>query len=501
MRRHDLVTVVWVGCLLFGIPLSAQQIFLSIDSCRVWAIENNKSLRISREKIRKAAEDRQAAFTNYLPDFSATGAYLHNSRRLGLVSGADQAAIGALGSGLGEAFTGIGESVGALAQFAYQATQDPVFLQIAQQIQNGMGTLPDLQGLSDALNPDIRNLYTGVVSVTQPLYAGGKIAAYHRLTKYAEQLAGTYYDTEMQHVILGVDEAYWQVVSLAGKRRLAVSYLGLLNKMNSDVEKMIAEGMATRADGLSIEVKVNEAEMTLTKVENGLSLSRMLLCQLCGLPLESEIKLADEDLESLSVTEPLDQGNAVLKALEFRPELRSLGLAEKMYHEKVNITRSDYLPQVVLTGNYIVTNPSLYNGFEKKFRGMWNVGIMMQVPLWHWGEGLHKVRSAKAEARISGLQLQDTREKIELQVNQAAFRLKEAWKKAVRADRNMARAEENLRIATLGFEEGVIPASTALEAHTAWLQAQTERIDAQIEQKLTKVYLRKAVGDLGLYHE
>lgn len=497
MRRRCLLAAVCVGCLLWGMPLKAQP-FLSIDSCRALAIENNKSLRISREKIKKATEDRKAAFTNYLPDFSATGAYLHNSRRLGLLSGSDQAAVSTLGAGLGEAFTGIGESIGALAQFAYQATQDPAFLQIAQQIQEGMGAFPDLQGLSDALNPDIRNIYTGVVSVTQPLYMGGKISAYHRLTKYAEQLAGTQYDTEMQDIILGVDEAYWQVVSLAGKQRLAVSYLELLNKLSSDVQKMIAEGVATRADGLSIEVKVNEAEMSLTKVENGLSLTRMLLCQLCGLPLDSGVKLADEDLESLPVTEPVHEEEAVFKAMEFRPEVRSLELAGKIYDEKIHITRSEFLPQVALTGNYIVTNPSLYNGFEKKFRGMWNVGVVMQIPLWHWGEGTHKVRSAKAEARISGLQLQDTREKIELQVNQAAFRMKEAQKKAIRADHNMASAEENLRHATLGFEEGVIPASTALEAHTAWLQARTERIDAQIEQKLTQVYLRKAVGDLSI---
>ena len=71
-------------------------------------------------------------------------------------------------------------------------------------------------------------------------------------------------------------------------------YLELLQKLESDVDKMIAEGVATKADGLSVKVKVNEAEMTLTKVEDGLSLSRMLLCQLCGLDLSSPIILKDE---------------------------------------------------------------------------------------------------------------------------------------------------------------------------------------------------------------
>ena len=59
------------------------------------------------------------------------------------------------------------------------------------------------------------------------------------------------------------------------------------------------EGRCSKADGLSVRVKVNEAEMTLTKVEDGLSLARMLLCQLCGIDLSSPITLADENMEDI----------------------------------------------------------------------------------------------------------------------------------------------------------------------------------------------------------
>ena len=71
----------------------------------------------------------------------------------------------------------------------------------------------------------------------------------------------------------------------------------------------------------------------------------------------------------------------------------------------------------------MVTNPSVFNSFENKFKGMWNVGVMVQIPIWHWGEGIYKTRAAKSEARIAQYQLQDAREKIELQVNQAAFKV------------------------------------------------------------------------------
>lgn len=475
---------------------------LSLDSCRRLALANHKALRMAQESRIKAGEEHRAARTSYLPKLSATASYMYNSRRLALVGEEDRNALASAANALGTSLSGVGQALGAMAQLQYQQTQNPAYLQVLEGLQQGAAGLGNLSGVmnkvDEALQPDIHNMFVGVLTLTQPLYMGGKIRAYDRLTHYAEELAGMQLDAQTQEVIYSVDEAYWQVVSLAGKKRLAEGYLELLEKLSGDVEKMIAAGVATRADGLSIDVKVNEAEMALSKVDDGLVLSRMLLCQLCGLPIGGGVRIADEDSTdtSLSSAEVMPADEAVALAASERPELKSLDLAGQIYEEKVRIARSDMLPQLALTGNLLVTNPSLYNGFEKKFKGMWNVGVMLHLPLWNWGEGFHKVRAAKAEARISMLRREEAREKIELQVNQAVFQVREARKKLLRAESNLASAEENLRHATIGFSEGVIPASTTLEAHTAWLQAQTEVLDASIEQKLTQVYLRKATGML-----
>ena len=324
---------------------------------------------------------------------------------------------------------------------------------------------------------------------------GGKIVAYNKITQYAEQLAESQHATGMQDIILNTDQAYWQVISLINKKKLAQSYLQLVSQLDSDVDKMITEGVATKADGLSVKVKVNEAEMKLTQIDNGLSLSKMVLCQLCGLPLNDEIRLADEDVESLTLLE-YHVGDNVATALANREELRSLDLANKIYDQKVNITRAGFLPTVALTANYMVTNPSLVNGFERKFRGMWAVGAMVQIPIWNWGEGMYKVKAAKAEANIARYQLADAKEKVELQVSQASYKVNEAAKRLSMAEKNLEKADENLRYAKLGFMEGVIPTSNVLEAQTAWLSAQSDKIDAQIDVKLTEVYLRKSMGVL-----
>jgi putative outer membrane efflux protein len=459
-----------------------------LDSCRALALTNNKDLLISHEKINAAHYQRKAAFTNYLPNFSATGAYMRNQKEFSLLNNDQKAALSGLGSNL----------AGPIGQAA--AGIIATYPELAPLISSLSGSLPaalDQAGnsLVDALRTDTRNVYAGAITLTQPLYMGGKIRAYNKITKYAEELARQQHNGGIQEVIMSTDQAYWQVISLVNKKKLAEGYLKLLQQLDSDVEKMIAEGVATKADGLSVRVKVNEAEMTLTKVEDGLSLARMLLCQLCGLDLSSPITLADENMEDIPLI-PTDTHFDLSTAYENRPEIRSLELATQIYKQKVNVTRAEHLPSIALMGNYMVTNPSVFNSFENKFKGMWNVGVMVQLPIWHWGEGIYKTKAAKAEARIAQYQLQDAREKIELQVNQAAFKVNEAGKKLVMASKNMEKAEENLRYATLGFREGVIATSNVLEAQTAWLSAQSEKIDAQIDVKLTEIYLKKSLGTL-----
>ena len=478
-------------CLAYlSFPMKAQEA-LSLDSCRALAISNNKELLISQEKINAAHYQRKAAFTNYLPNISASGGYMRSQKELSILSDAQKGAL----SGLGTSLSGpLQQAAQVIAQLHPElAGQLPALGQSLVGALDGAG-----QSLVDAFRTDTRNMYAGALTLTQPLYMGGKIRAYNKITRYAEELARQQHNSGMQEVILSTDQAYWQVVSLANKKKLAEGYLELLQKLESDIDKMIAEGVATKADGLSVKVKVNEAEMTLTKVNDGLSLSRMLLCQLCGLDLSTPVTLADEQEDDLLPT-PADNGSIDMNSVyATRPEVRSLELAAQIYKQKVNVTRSEFLPSVALIGNYMATNPSVFNSFENKFKGMWNVGVMVSIPVWHWGEGIYKVKAAKSEARISRYQLDDAKEKIELQVSQSVFKVNEAAKKLIMAEKNLEKADENLRYATLGFEEGVIPASNVLEAHTAWLSAQSEKIDAQIDVKLTEIYLKKATGSLNI---
>ena len=477
--------------LFAGITFSLQaQIALTLDSCRALAMENNKELLIGQEKIKAAHYQNKAAFTNYLPKLSGTGTYIRNQKEISILNDEQKAGLSQLGTTVGTQVKGFAQQL---------AVAHPELVPLITSLGNfDIATPLNAAGNSivDAFRTDTRNMYAGAITLTQPLYMGGKIRAYNKITQYAEELARQQHHTGMQEVILSTDQAYWQVISLVNKKKLAEGYLKLLQKLENDIDHMIAEGVATKADGLSVKVKVNEAEMTLTKVEDGLSLSKMLLCQLCGLDLSTNVVLADENMNDLPILLKENSEINMETAYASRPELKSLELASLIYKQKVNVTRAEHLPTVALLGNYLVSNPSVYNGFENKFKGMWNVGVMVQVPIWNWGEGVYKTKAAKAEAQIAKYQLQDAREKVELQVNQAAFKVTEAKKKLIMASKNLEKANENLRYATLGFEEGVIAPANVLEAHTAWLSAQSEKIDAQIDIKLTEIYLQKSLGTL-----
>lgn len=450
----------------------------SLDSLRARAVSNNKSLLMAGQKKVAASYTRKSAATNYLPKVSATGAYMYTSRELSLLSDEQKHTLSNIGTGL--------------------SAMVPNLAPMSSTI-NSVG-----QGVVDALHTDTRNAGIVAVTLTQPIYMGGKIRAYNKITQYAEEAAGTLYDKELQDIIVDVDEAYWNLVALYSKKKLAEGYKALVDKLEGDVEKLVKEGMATKADLLSVKVKVNEAGVTLIQVNNGIELSRMNLCRICGLDMNEPVEVEDaidEKNQNANIMGQVDMfssksDNLVQQAESNRKELQALGLQNRIYDEKIKLARAEYLPKVALMGGYLASNPSVFNSFERKMKGMWNVGITLNVPILTWGDRFYKVKSAKAEALMHRYETEEVKEKIELQVNQCRQKLQESMERYQTTLRSVDEAEENLRYANLGMKEGVITLSNVMEAQTAWLKAKSEWVNAQVDVRLANLYLRKAVGSI-----
>lgn len=492
------VCAVLLTCLLFPVLPTIAQNLLSLDSCRAMALRNNKQLNIARFKQDVARDVRKAAKTKYLPHVDVVGGYQFTSREISLLNDKQKGALGSLGTNAAGQIGNTMSSV--ITEMVGQGVITPdvgeALGNVAGKLGAGMQQVGNSIGdaIKDAFKTDTRNIFAASVSLTQPIYMGGSIIAANKIAEIGEQLAANNLDNQRQNIVYDVDNTYWTVVSLKHKWSLANSYLELVKKLSSDVSKMIDEGVATKADGLKVDVKVNEAEMQLTQVDNGLALAKMLLCQLCGLPVNSGIVLEDEDKENISSAVQLNQVN-VESVFENRAELKMLENTVDMSRQSTKIVRAAYLPQVALVGGYIITNPSLYNGFERKFSGVWNVGVMVRVPIWNWFESTYKIRASKTATTIAELEFDEAREKIELQVSQSEFKVKEAEKKLAMAKKNTELADENLRCANLGFKEGVMEVTDVMAAQTAWLQARSQKIDADIDVKLTQTNLKKVLGE------
>lgn len=453
---------------------------VSLDSCRRMAIANNKEIIQQQIKIEQAGYQRKQAEAAYLPSLDFEGGYIFNQKKLSLVDHDQLLPTKSFNPATGT--------------YDFNLLTDPAtgmpIMNNGQPIPSQVALLP-----KSALTYDVHNVFAASLTLTQPIYMGGKIRAMNNITHYAEQLAQSMHSTKVQDVVYSVDEAYWRVVSLVAKQKLAESYLKLVKNLDDDVQKMINQGVATRANKLTVDVKVNEANVALAKVNNGVELSRMALNQLCGLPIHSHFTLEDENKKE--VVGSLHATHVVMDSVYARRhEIRSLELAAKIYDEKAKVAKSEMLPQVAAFAAYHASNPNSYNGYENKFGFAFSMGAMVKVPLWHWGGLSNKYKEALAESRLQKVKIEDAREKISLQVNQATFRYEEAWKTFDKTKSNLIEANENLRCSQLAFREGVANLETVIAAQTAWLQACSENIDAQIDILLCDVYLSKVMGEM-----
>ena len=484
LRRLMLCSLV-----LLSFDAAAQRV-LTLDSCRAMALRNNKQMSIAKVKQDVNANLRKSARTKYLPHVNAMGGYVWMSKEVSILSDEKKEALSNLGTNAAASLTGSIASIASQLPAAAQAM-------LAQNVSQFAGSLDQAgAGLVNAMRTDTHNMFAGAIMVTQPVFMGGAITAANKMADINEEMAANSLEMKRQNTLYNIDQAYWQVVSLRQKQKLAESFVELVRKLKVDVQKMIDQGVAIKGDGLSVGVRVNEAEMALTQVTDGLALSKMLLCQLCGLPMNEEITLADEESEGLRVKSGEYAAAEPSFAMQNRPELKVLQNTVDLSRETTNMLKAGNLPQVLLTGGYAISNPNTFNGFEKKFGGFWNVGVLVRVPVWNWGDVKYKVRASKGSTVIANLELDEARELIELQVNQSNFKVNEAQKKLTMAQANVANADENLRMANLAFKEGTASYTTVMEAQTAWQQAQTQKIDAEIGVKLSQVELQKALGTL-----
>ena len=430
-----------VVTLSFAGQARAQRV-LTLDSCRSLAKE-----------IKAAHAKKQQVMTNFFPQVAARGVYLHMQKELHLID--------------------------------WDKPLGHLNFLIPERLRH-LGTV------------DLRNLWVGNVTAIQPLFLGGKIISGYKMASLAERLQGELRQTAETEVETKLDETYWQVVSLRSKERLLDQLVHLLKQTVKDVDASIDAGVATKADGLSVRTKLSEAEVKRSQVVNGLELSRMLLADLCGLSEDEPFTLAEEghlqELLLSTQTAPIARDEDTEAAIERRSEIRSLRLVDSIYSKRVNMESASLFPKLYGVASYSTTNPNSFQGQKKEFAGQYYLGLMLEVPISDLFSGTFKRRQAKAEHRVKQLELAEARSKINLQIKQALRTADDARRAYTTALSAVKMAEENMRYAKAGYDEGVIPLLNYTMAQTAWMSAQDSLIDAQIRVLLTESKLKKILA-------
>ncbi|MBR3784538.1 MAG: TolC family protein [Bacteroidales bacterium] len=478
--------------LALGLGATAQEV-LTLDTCRARALRANSGLKRSEMKREETDALQKVALWQMLPKVSANGGYMWMQKSVNLLSEDNKERIGRMGD----------EVVADLGTAVHREFDDvPVVGNtIATRLDNMLASSnlgPHLNDVGNeivqGLETDTRNMGVAAVTLTQPVYMGGKLLAAYRTARLLDELSGMQYDKEREALLVSVDEAYWQVVSVQHKKELAERYAALLDTLENNVQLAVEAEMATRGDLAKVRVKQNEAQMNLTKATNGLALAKMLLAQRCGMPLDADYDVNYSDFGDAMHDGGRDGAVDLDSVCARRGEMRMLRVSDSIAREGVRMAASTLKPNIVLTGGYLMSNPNVFDGFSNTWGGTWMAGVAVNVPLVHVG-GIYAVKAAKAKRREIEYQTEEARELIELQVNKVRYELELAYKKKAQAESLVAQAEENLRLADESFKAGMCSSSDLMMAQTAWLQAQTELVDADIEIAMGKVYLKQATGE------
>ncbi|MEG0517942.1 MAG: TolC family protein, partial [Bacteroidales bacterium] len=271
---------------------SSLAVVYSLADFRAMALKESKSILISQEKIKMATELKKAAFTQFLPNFSANATYMWNQKNISILG---EDALLPVGTQMPDGSFGFRQE-----QINNKWTivnGQPVPLDASGNPFNPKTDPGKIQWKDYAYLPkeamefDVQNVFAGGVGFVQPVFMGNKIRELYKISKSNEKVAEIQHKEEQQKLMIEVDEAYWRTVSLINKKKLAYQLKYLLEKLNKDVQAMLTEGVATKGDLLNVKVKLNEASLVYTKADNGVALSKMALFQLCGLDINGNYTL------------------------------------------------------------------------------------------------------------------------------------------------------------------------------------------------------------------
>lgn len=455
--------------LCVGANASAQEI-MTIQRARQLALDQNEDIKIAEVTAKKTVYDQKAARTNYLPSISAqmSGLYLKDDLKTDLYL---PTASPDLVTGQMKPNVAINPATG---QTVVGADGNPVFSMYAY--------MP--------IEISLHGAYLAGVTIEQPLYAGGKIIAGNKMADIGVEISKENILLRRANTISEADRAYWQYVSVQSKVKLAEANVELMKRLVERITNSFEVGKVTRNDVLKVQVENDKAVMNLQKAKNGLELSRMSLCRVCGLNFDTRI--ITDSLISVTDTFYIQTSNAdVSKRSEYRMLQQSVALEV----QRIKTVRADYLPMVGVSAGYTYVGGVEINS-TKYSNGNMNLMASIKIPIFNWTEGKQKISSAQTMKQIKEYELEKNTSLMQLEIENAKFSLSDAFLRVDMAQKALLQAEENLRVSNDNYEVGRELLTDRLIAQTQWEMASNEVIESKTAYKLQETELLRVTAQL-----
>lgn len=467
MKRIVKYTIPAILLLLSTVASAQEQ--LSLQQCREMAMEYNQNMKVANKTVEKAEAEQKSMRTLYLPKVSGSGMYAYTSSEF--------------------------------KEDIYMPTYTPDLTTgelVPNVILNPMTGAP----LTDASGNPLFNMYAYLplevslsgaymagISLEQPLYAGGKIIAANKMANIGTEMASQNIENQRYNTIAEADQAYWLFVSVNEKVKLAQSAVDMLDSIMIQVKNGVEAGMLHSNELLKIKVKHNESALNLQKAKSGLELTRMSLCRVVGLPLNTAIATTDT---SITYNDQIPTGSS---DITLRPDYKLLNQQLQMAEQQINLTRADFLPTVGVKAGYSFLGGIEMSGFNIETNGFSVIGSI-NIPIFNWGEGYQKVKSAIISKEIKELELDKNSQLMQMEIEQTRLNMQDALLRITMSEDALALASENLRISRDNYELGSEVITDLLIAQTQWQQASSELIEAKADFKIKQTLYLKATGQL-----
>lgn len=457
-------------CALLGVQigLHAQD---TLTKNKQQSLSNDIRILRAREEVKSAQATQKAMRTQYLPKFSITALAHFNASK------AQQT----------------------LELGSIQTSSLTPLLQSLPQLAPMLGTLPssiNLPNLPYSLQTS--GTYFASLTLTQPIYMGGKISSANRLADIGVEASQIKAQLTEAEVLLAMDEAYWGRVEVQELYKLAQAYVLAMTEAERVVSNAVEAGMRTRADLLRVQVELGNAELQLQQAKDAISLSEMNeRIQFSNQPYPAQGE-GQEGLETLSSDALPTQAYGFMPEgqIEARAEYRLLQKQIQAKSEEIKLAQSDYRPQLGLMASYSYLRGIKFNGTPLFDHLTPSLNLQLSIPLFNWGETQAKVRKARAEMRIAELQATEAYNQMALEQLMRRQKYTEQVDRLKLKQKQEEQAQELLRQIRNRYAVGLDTTTELLEAETLYQKAQTERVRTQVQLAIEYTRLLKAYGAL-----